>query len=46
MSHATATPIQLLLPHQRPIYDDPTRFVAWLAGRQIGKSFTGALAMI
>jgi len=36
------SPIDLLLPYQRAIYDDPGRFVAWLAGRQVGKSFTGA----
>jgi len=29
-------------PFQRQIYDDPARFVVWLASRQIGKSFTGA----
>lgn len=36
------TPIDLLLPYQREVYDDRARFVAWLASRQIGKSFTGA----
>lgn len=36
------SPIDLLLPFQRRIYDDRSRFVAWLASRQIGKSFTGA----
>jgi phage FluMu gp28-like protein len=37
-----ASPIDLLLAHQRPVFDDPARFVVWLAARQIGKSFTGA----
>ena len=36
------SPIDLLLKHQRPVFDDPARFVLWLAGRQTGKSFTGA----
>ena len=36
------SPIELLLPFQRPIYDDVARFLAWVASRQIGKSFTGA----
>ncbi len=39
---AISSPIDLLLPYQRPVFDDPARFVCWLAGRQIGKSFTGA----
>jgi len=38
----TTTPIKLLKPFQRAVYDDPARFVAWIASRQIGKSFTGA----
>ena len=29
-------------PFQRKVYDDYSRFVAWLASRQVGKSFTGA----
>lgn len=36
------SPIDLLLPHQRPVFDDAARWVLWLAGRQSGKSFTGA----
>ena len=36
------SPIQLFKPYQRAVYDDPARFVAWIAGRQVGKSFTGA----
>ena len=36
------TPIDLLLPPQRAVYDDRSRFIVWLASRQIGKSFTGA----
>lgn len=31
-----------MLPYQRSVYNDRARFVAWLASRQIGKSFTGA----
>lgn len=38
----TTTPISLMKPFQRAVYDDPARFVAWIASRQIGKSFTGA----
>ncbi len=38
----TLTPIKLMKPFQRAVYDDPARFVAWVASRQIGKSFTGA----
>ncbi len=30
------SPIDLLQPFQRRIYDDRSRFVAWLASRQIG----------
>jgi Mu-like prophage FluMu protein gp28 len=37
-----SSPIDLLLPHQRKIYDDLARFVAVRAGRQTGKSFMGA----
>lgn len=36
------SPIDLLLPYQRTIYDDQSRFCAWLASRQVGKSFGGA----
>lgn len=42
MNKGIASPIDLLLPYQREIYDDPSRFVAWLASRQVGKSFGGA----
>ena len=35
------SPIQLLKPYQRAVYDDASRFIAWIAGRQVGKSFTG-----
>lgn len=40
------SPIQLLKTFQREIYDDSSRFVAWLASRQVGKSFTGAGKMV
>lgn len=40
------SPTDLLLPYQRAIFDDPSRFVAWLASRQIGKSFTGAARVV
>lgn len=36
------SPFDLLLPHQRPYHDDKSRFKAWIAARQIGKSFTSA----
>ena len=36
------SPIDLLLPYQRPIFDDAARFEAWCSSRQVGKSFTGA----
>ena len=36
------SPIELFKPYQRAIYDDPARFIAVIAGRQTGKSFTGA----
>lgn len=36
------SPIQLLKPYQKDVFDDAHRFVCWVAGRQIGKSFTGA----
>lgn len=40
------TPINLFKTFQRQIYDAPERFVAWLASRQVGKSFTGAGKMV
>ncbi len=36
------TPVQLLKPYQRAVYDDASRLVAWIAGRQVGKSFAAA----
>ena len=36
------SPIDMLLPYQRAVFDDPSRFTAWVAGRQVGKSFTAA----
>lgn len=36
------SPLQLMKPFQRRVFDDSARFLAWLASRQIGKSFTGA----
>ena len=39
---AVTSPIQLLKPYQKDVFDDPSRFICWIAGRQIGKSFTGA----
>ena len=36
------SPLELLLPYQREIFDDRSRFVAWCSSRQVGKSFTGA----
>lgn len=36
------SPFDLLLGHQRPYHDDKARFKAWIAARQIGKSFTSA----
>lgn len=33
------TPLDILLPYQRRVVDDPARFKIWLASRQIGKSF-------
>ena len=36
------SPYDLLLGHQRPYHDDKSRFKAWIAARQIGKSFTSA----
>ena len=40
------SPVQLLKPYQRDVYSDDARFIAWLAGRQIGKSFTGAMRAV
>jgi phage FluMu gp28-like protein len=37
----TFSPIDLMKTYQREVYDAPARFVAWIASRQIGKSFTG-----
>ncbi len=37
------SPVQLLKTYQSRVYRDPARFIAWIAGRQIGKSFTGAM---
>ena len=37
------SPVNLLKGYQRRVYDDTARFIAWVAGRQIGKSFTGAM---
>ncbi|MCL2103461.1 MAG: terminase family protein [Kiritimatiellaeota bacterium] len=39
---SAVSPLDLMLPFQRNVYDDPARFAVWLASRQIGKSFTGA----
>lgn len=36
------SPIQLFKPYQRAVFDDAHRFICWIAGRQVGKSFTGA----
>ena len=40
------SPIQLLKPYQKDVYTDASRFIAWIAGRQIGKSFTGAMRAV
>ena len=40
------SPIQLLKSYQDRVYRDPSRFIAWIAGRQIGKSFTGAMRAV
>lgn len=37
-----ASPLDLMLPYQRRYHDDDARFKAWVASRQIGKSFTSA----
>ena len=40
------SPVQLLKSYQDRVYRDPSRFIAWIAGRQIGKSFTGAMRAV
>mgnify|MGYP001554524648 CR=1 FL=1 len=35
-------PLELLLPYQRKVVEDPARFIAACFGRQTGKSFTMA----
>ena len=40
------SPVQLLKTYQDRVYRDPSRFIAWIAGRQIGKSFTGAMRAV
>ena len=40
------SPVQLLKTYQSRVYRDPARFIAWIAGRQIGKSFTGAMRAV
>ena len=40
------SPVQLLKSYQSRVYRDPARFIAWIAGRQIGKSFTGAMRAV
>lgn len=42
----TPSPVQLLKSYQAAVYRDPSRFIAWIAGRQIGKSFTGAMRAV
>jgi phage FluMu gp28-like protein len=36
------SPLDLLKGYQRRYHDDPARFKAWLAARQVGKSFTSS----
>lgn len=36
------SPVQLLKPYQKDVFDDAHRCICWIAGRQVGKSFTGA----
>lgn len=43
---AAITPIDFLKSFQRAVYLDSSRFIAWIAGRQIGKSFTGAMRAV
>lgn len=40
------SPVQLLKSYQSRVYRDMSRFIAWIAGRQIGKSFTGAMRAV
>ena len=40
------SPVQLLKSYQSSVYRDDSRFIAWIAGRQIGKSFTGAMRAV
>ncbi len=40
------SPVQLLKSYQSRVYRDDSRFIAWIAGRQIGKSFTGAMRAV
>ena len=40
------SPVQLLKSFQSRVYRDDSRFIAWIAGRQIGKSFTGAMRAV
>ncbi len=40
------SPVQLLKSYQSRIYRDPARFIAWIAGRQVGKSHTGAMRAV
>lgn len=40
------SPVQFLKPYQEAVYKDDARFIAWIAGRQIGKSFTGAMRAV
>ena len=40
------SPVQLLKSYQSRVYRDASRFIAWIAGRQIGKSFTGAMRAV
>lgn len=46
MAKAMTSPVDMLKTFQRRVFDDPSRFIAWIAGRQIGKSFTGAMRMV
>ena len=40
------SPVQMLKSYQSRVYRDDSRFIAWIAGRQIGKSFTGAMRAV
>ena len=40
------SPVQLLKSYQSRVYRDDSRFIAWIAGRQVGKSFTGAMRAV